>query len=77
MATTTTVSLQLSISDTHITLTRTGPDAVLASMHLDVMRTDPAAQIAWRQLCGFAIGAVALDAASNPPSGATAGSKHP
>lgn len=72
MATTTTVKLQLVITDTHLTLSRVEPDAVLASMHLDVMRSDPAAPGAWKQLCGAAIAAVALDVASNPSATATA-----
>lgn len=75
MATSTTVRLQLCITDTHITLTRSDPDAVLASAHLDVMRTDPGAQLAWRQLCGSAIAAVALDVSLNPASAATAAPK--
>ena len=72
MATTTTVKLQLSITDTHITLTRNEPDSLLASMHLDVMRSDPGAQSAWKQLCGSAIAAVALDLSSNPSATSTA-----
>ena len=69
---TTTVSLQLCITDTHITLMRTAPDALLVSMQLDVMRADPGAQSAWRQLCGSAVAAVALDVSTNSPAAASA-----
>lgn len=75
MGTTTTVRLQLTITDTHITLTRSEPDALLASMLLDVMRCDPGAQAAWRQLCGSAIAAVALDVSSPATAKADVGDR--
>jgi hypothetical protein len=63
----TVVSLQLTITDTHITLKRAESEEVLASALLDVLRTDPSARAAWRNLCGYALeAAMTLQAAKTP-----------
>jgi hypothetical protein len=63
---TTTVHLQLTITETHITLARSDPDQVLASVLLDALRSEPNVRASWRDLCGAAIEAAALQATKNP-----------